>query len=153
MEAQTGSTLASIRGYGCYYLSLIALWEMWRHARVTISHAESIFRECVRDGSILDNDIPVGSEGWYRCYVLSPLGVFAAVDRLFGGRTVAHETSRARTVTDTPEGQVTIVEYRTKSGSHFTVARIEDGEPFTLYNPDPRVPIHEIRTVRHWRLT
>jgi hypothetical protein len=152
MIKQTDSTLASIRGWGCYFCSLLFMYSESKRVKMNIGGAERIFDLCKASGIILDNDIPTSKPGWYRSFVAVPLRVFEIADVWGGTKTKARETYRDKVLTDTPAGFFSVIEYRTRSGSHFCVGRIEDGEAFILYNPDPRITGTEIRTVRHWEV-
>lgn len=145
---QTDSTISSIRGWGCYYMSLLSIWDK---ADLTLPEIEAAWQACVKLGYILDNNLLTTLPGWYRSFVASPLGVFRSFDLLRGFKTAAAEMYRGP-IRDTGDGERTIIEYKTKHGSHFTSGRIEKGAVVVTYNPYPRIKLGDIRTVRHWRL-
>lgn len=147
---QTDSSIASIRGYGCYLCSLLALWQTAKAKRLLAEEIETIFHLAKDAGVIIDNDIKIGSDGWFRCFVSNPVGVFKIADAFAGTKSKASEKYRDKILTDTPAGCFSIIEFRTKLGSHFVAGRIEDGGPVVTYNPDPRISCTEVRTVRHW---
>lgn len=149
---QTDSGKKHIRGYGCYFMSLLALWQDTNKRILTSSEINSIFDDCVSTKTILDNDISTTQEGWYRCFVINPTGVFRIADALHGTSTKAHETYRGPIQEIELPANYTIIEYKTKFGSHFVVGEIDKYGIHVKYNPDPNIMLTDVRSVRHWEV-
>lgn len=152
LQRQTDSSVASIRGYGCYFYSLMALWQNQHLLALSDAELSKIFDTCVAAGIIVDNKIPTTDAGWYRCFIKSPRDIFKVADGYTNKKTQARETYRSPTLIDTPAGQYTIIEWRTKTGSHFVVGIVNAKGVQVLYNPDPRIKSTTIKTIRHWEV-
>jgi hypothetical protein len=107
-------------------------------------------------GFILDNDILVakGNE-WYRILVKDPERFleYVCIDK--------HRKYdiKESVVIRTPFNCVwrnkfikLILEFQTKTGSHFLSGKLVDGVPKQKYNPDPSVKLGKLLSIRPWNI-
>jgi hypothetical protein len=139
---QTDSEHLSVRGWGCYLCSLA-----WIAGVRDIAIVDRLFRPLIKSGAIRDNGRPVGSTGWYRCYIQLPAYIIETFARELGHDVDAKEINR---YTSNPEpsrvqpGMFIIKD----TGKHFGVVYPE------VYNPDPSIPLDGPgKTWRLWRVS
>lgn len=149
---QTTSRIASIRAYGCYMSSLIAMLANKNNYQFTQGDIERIFKDAVRLGAIKDNDLPTdGSKGdWFRCFVSDPAKLLKIAAEYINAKVNPIEVYRksAKNDKDKPEAEFYIYEYKTRYGSHF-LATDKEGN---LYNPDPNIGLISLKSIRGWNL-
>ena len=139
---QTDSEYPSVRGWGCYLCALA-----WIAGVRDIAIVDRLFRPLIKSGAIRDNGRPIGSTGWYRCYVMLPAYIIETFARELGKDVDAKEINR---YTSNPEpsrvqpGMFIIKD----TGKHFGVVYPE------VYNPDPSIPLDGPgKTWRLWRIS
>lgn len=168
---QTDSKGPHTRLWGCFVSTIYAAIMDYDKQLMTADQVLTCIRMSAnsRPPSILDNDIPVGQDGWYRVYGKNPPGI---VRDATGGRLVWKEVLRTvpgALPPTTPYNYIQ-VEYATEShdpngelkfdkdgkpifGSHFVLADYAQGTFKTSYNPWPGLKLLHIKTVRYINLT
>lgn len=149
---QTSSGIKSIRGFGCYLSCLAAIAMDVAGTVLSVKEIEAVFAEAVKLGIVLDNDVPTTEAGWWRCFVMDPWALMRLFAQRLGYRAKVDGGSK-ETVSPTPAGWYTIVEYTTGTGSHFRVGTVAADKSIVVeYDPGPSFPVNAVRTVRHWRV-
>jgi hypothetical protein len=147
---QTDSRYASIHGWGCLMMSYAWFIALEYDHDFSISEIEGLYLKAVENGIILDNSLSTdGRQGmWYRCFMHRPSEWIELVAESIGHKLVADETFRGPRILET--AKYLIYENRAwykKPCIHFTGTCGE-----TDYNPDTRIEITGIKTVRGWEL-
>lgn len=121
---------------------------------LTLAECQDLINEAIRKGIIQDNDIPTTKNGWYRCFVASP-STFAkmAIDKLGGKGTLSEISRGAPTLIEPKDTRFTVIEWSTKTGSHFGLGKFNNGTLETIYDPWETLPRTGVKTVRFWRYT
>jgi len=148
MIPQTAFDNDHIRLYGCYFLSLLSIAEDIAGKQFTKDDILTIFNRAVKSGLILDNNIPVGQDGWYRCFVTRPADLIAIGLRFLGNQNTMVEVYRGA-IKQPDSLDYVIIEHATAMGSHFTRG---DKELKTTFDPWAGLARKGIKTVRFWRV-
>ena len=149
---QTDSKDPHIRGWGCLAYSLLDLLPF----DFTNDEADYYIHQAIKMGFILDNDILVakGNE-WYRILVKDPERFleYVSIDKQ------RKYDIKESVVIRTPFNCVwrnkfikLILEFQTKTGSHFLSGKLVDGVPKQKYNPDPSVKLGKLLSIRPWNI-
>ena len=138
---QTDSEYPSVRGWGCYLCALA-----WMAGVRDIAIVDRLFRPLIKSGAIRDNGRPVGSTGWYRCYIQLPAYIVEAFARELGRDVSARELSRHTTNPEPSRVQPGMFVVK-DTGAHFALIWPE------VYNPDPSIPLSGVgKSYRVWRV-
>lgn len=126
---QTDSEYPSVRGWGCYLCALA-----WIAGVRDIAIVDRLFQPLIKSGAIRDNSRPVGSTGWYRCYIQLPAYIIETFARELGRDVAARELSRHATNPEPSRVQPGMFIVK-DTGTHFGLIWPE------VYNPDPSIPL------------
>jgi hypothetical protein len=144
------------RLWGCYAHVLAAMAQDQCKQVLTPDKLLKCIKAAIKKGAILDNNKPSdGSRGvWYRCFVAIPQEFLRFVALDLGGVLTAHrEIDRNPSFVSCPtQANYLVLEHQTDSGSHFTLAQIDDTEKgyLEVYDPWPKLARKGIKSFRRW---
>jgi len=155
LPLQTQSPGPHTRDYGCYAHVLAAMAQdqceevllPWELRRLVIA--------AIGTGAILDNEITVGSEGWYRCFVVYPEAFIKLIAYDLGHSllTCTRHNPESEYDNSPTTSNYLVLEHETKMGSHFTLAGINADFTYTeVYDPWPTLARGKIKTFRKWQV-
>lgn len=141
--------------YGCYASTLAYIaWRMSKSPCPDASLVEAIIDEAVKEGIVKDNAVSIRSGcEWWRAYVTDPVKYIVLAARFFGVHNIdAIEVYRGVPCEIRAPANASIVEWKTRSGSHFTLG---DGHlpGRIIYDPWPGLSRGMVKTYRHWRVS
>jgi len=153
LPLQTNSPGKHTRGFGCYAHVLAAMAQdqcgevllPWELRRLIVA--------AIGTGVILDNEIPVGSDGWYRCFILYPESFIKLIAYDLGHGLLSCIRGNPLEIyeAEPTTANYLVIEHATRSGSHFTLGVINADYTYTdMYDPWPALPRGEIKTYRKW---
>jgi hypothetical protein len=157
---QTDSGWNHIRGFGCSLSVDISMGLVpYGCFDVEADTVERIVRAAIKQGLIKDNDAPIdlehperwfrvevqGSEPWIR-FASSQIGYPAVAKRL--GKIITTST-----LLNPPAGCNAVkLEYQHGPYTHFVEAFPIKGEAKVKYNPDPKITLGPLISVRYWQI-
>lgn len=156
------------RYWGCYAFDLLTMPQILAKKALTLKECEDLIDAAIKRGIIQDNDIPITKEArlkweqengkpcppWYRIYVANSLTFTKMVVDYLGGKGTLSEISRgAPTLPQPKDTRFVIIEWSTKTGSHFGLGMFINGVLETIYDPWESLPRTGVKTVRYWRYT
>lgn len=151
---QTQSVNNHFRFYGCYAFTLLTMVQMLAEKTLTLTECQNLINDAIKKGLILDNDIPTTQNGWYRCFVANPLTFTKLAIDYLGGKGTLSEISRgAPNLPQPKDARFVVIEWSTKTGSHFGLGTFTNGTLETIYDPWESFPRTGVKTVRFWRYT
>ena len=131
--------------YGCYVASLASLAERHAGRAFTPAQFQEVYDEAVQFGYVLHNELPRSQPGWYRCYVLRPVGLAnLLLER--AGLALRVESMRRN---NQPGPDFCLICYQTQWGYHFALA---DSAGKEVVNPDPELSVLGVDSYRVFQL-
>jgi hypothetical protein len=147
---QTESKHASIRGWGCLMMVYVWFVSLLFSHPFTMAEIEALWTKAIALGIILDNSLPVdGSKGeWYRCFVTDPFGWLHLIAESIGEKV--EPVLRYKAPRKLEHADFYVFENHAWFGKptiHFTGDTLSED-----YNPDERIRLVRIKSVRGWML-
>ena len=131
--------------YGCYIACELSFVERHLHRSLTKYEVLNIWDDGIRLKYILNNEIPIGKKGWYRCFVARPVELFnlalRSVSLNLRIASVAHSSR--------PGPDFVFICYDTRWGYHFALGNSAGRE---IVNPDPNLPVLGVNSYRVFKL-
>ncbi|MEM9423156.1 MAG: hypothetical protein AAF975_00030 [Spirochaetota bacterium] len=148
MKQQEMTCIDGFPRWGCYVASLASFAE--RHSQregreFSPEEFKEIYAEAVGLGYVLHNDIPTDKSGWYRCFVVRPLGLGNLLLERSGLELRLDSMRRS----NAPGPDFCLICYRTKWGFHFALG---DAGGREVVNPDPGLPVLGVDSYRVFAL-
>lgn len=156
---QTDIPDSHIANWGCKFMTLGAMVQNQKGQRLTAAEIMMVFHNCIYDGYINDNNLPVdGSKGdWFRAWILNSGKVIQEFARFMNVKLSIekkYQKSMKNPITIPSDCNYCEIEYITKWGSHFGLGNYyPDLGIVDLYNPDPNIKILGTANLTYWSVT
>ena len=161
LRLQTQSVNKSIHDFGCLYSCYLAMIQDKAHEILDDARIIQIFERAKNTKAIYDNEIPIGSPGWYRAFCAWPQQILNLAASELKIQIMPPVTS-GKFDAITPDTIKIVCNYKyiiaklryKKTLEHFVVGHFEENDFFIDYDPAGRTAkdYGALLSIRGWNI-